>query len=95
MPLDPLRPPVAFPARVDGQRSMVSLTHDRLSWQPVPAEFSSPRIDGGVIVIADITELDVVELGAAKVLLLTAAGVVTRLHAAAELVDRLAVRLRG
>lgn len=94
MSFEPLRPPVVFPARVNGQQSMVNLTGTRITWQPAPAEFSSTRIDGGVIDVADITDIGTQDLGAAKVLRLTAAGVVTRVHAAAELVDKLAAHLR-
>lgn len=84
----PLELPAVFPARMNGQQSMVIVTRVQIKWHPAPAEFSASRIDGGVVDIAAITDVDTHELGANKVLRLTAAGVVTRMHAAAELIDR-------
>lgn len=89
-----MEPPVNFPARVNGQQSMVNLSPTHLKWHPVPTEFSAIPIDGGSIPIVDIVGIDVQELGANKVLRVTADGVVTRVHAAAELVDRIVARLR-
>ena len=80
--------PAVFPARVDGQQSMVVVTESHIKWHPAPTEFSATRISGGSTGIAAVTTVKVHELGGNAVLQLTCGGRTVRIHAAAELIER-------
>ncbi|MGH8878511.1 MAG: hypothetical protein ACRD0P_14400 [Stackebrandtia sp.] len=84
----PLELPAVFPARVNGQQSMVIVTPVQIKWHPAVTEFSATRIDGGVINIADVIDVAVYDLGSNGVLRISTAELVARFHAAAELLDR-------